>query len=155
MSSRRVGLLIVCVLLGALTSPGPVHAFAAPAATIGTPARYSFSIDGHEVGTFTRLVSASTSVQPGIKGGDKATVVLRRPATSSIEFSAWNELAKVDLAGAKKEVVITARASDGDALMKFKLTDAFPTKVELTSEGQSPVMETVTMTGKFLQRMGV
>ena len=159
MASRRVGLVFGCVLLGVLASPGPVHALAGPGSgsqpTIGTPARYVVSIEGHDIGTFTRLVSVSSSVQPGTKGSDKATVVLKRSATTSIEFAAWNELVKVNLPAAKKEVLITARASDGDALMKFKLTDAYPTKVEYTSEGQSPVMETVTLTCKFLQRQGV
>lgn len=160
MSSRRVGLVIGCVLFGVLASPGPVHAGAAAApgsgsgsggGTLGTPAKYVVSINDHDLGSFTRLVSVSNHTQA--KGPDKASVVLRRAATTNIEFAAWNELVKHDLAAAKKEVIVTARASDGDALIKFKLTDAYPTKIEYTAEGQSPVMETVTLTCKTLQRM--
>jgi phage tail-like protein len=123
-----------------------------------TAARFELTIDGHSIAVFTELGSitsaAATSGQPRT-----ATVTLRRAATRNIEMAAWHELVILgDVAAARKSVSLTAYTAQGQPIARYHLTDAWPQKVEigaLKSGASEVLMETVTMTCEFMQRVAI
>ena len=148
-----------CVLLAALSSTTPAHALptsAVPLAATAAGATVEVIIEGHIIGRFTELVSVSAGQDPGAaKGSRQFTAVMRRQASSNIEFSAWTELGFTEPAAAKKEVVL-AVLMGGDPKLRFVMTKAYPTKIEYTTVPKSDVvMETVTMTGELIRRTAV
>ena len=132
-----------------------------------TAARYELTIDGHSLATFTELQVVSTSVTIPVSSSETSNgspvrsvqVVLRRPMTRNIEMAAWHELVVLgDVAAARKSVSLTMYASDGKPVARYHLTDAWPAKVEIGAlkAGASEVlMETITMTCEFIQRVSV
>lgn len=158
MLSRRFQFsALSCLLLAALSSATPAHAMPVAIPLAVTAARtFEMTVDGHGLHTFTELVSVSQAHDPSVKGGAKRfTVVLRRPATNNIDISAWLELSTLDPKTSKRSASVTGIVG-GNPTMRFHLTDAFPSKIEITSEGKAGVlMETVTMTCDFLQRVSV
>lgn len=151
---------IAWVLLGALASATPAHALPTPVLALAPPATpitapsVSMEIDGHQVGAFTELVSISTAHDPATKNSRKFSVVVRRPATTNIEFAAWTELGMTDPAAAKKTVTVMLRSGGADR-MRFVMTKAFPQKLEYALGKNDVLMETVTMTCELIQRVPV
>ena len=144
---------------------------AAPASTSPlTAARFELTLDGHSLAVFSELVGiSSTATLPPSSPGDvivtlptatgTPTVTLRRPMTRNIEMAAWHELVILgDVAAARKSVSLTAYDAGGRPVARYHLTDAWPSKLEVTTlkAGASEVlMETVTMTCEFIQRVSV
>lgn len=154
--------LLVALSPSAVSAPARADSLAA--------ARFELTIDGHSMAVFSELVSISSSVTlvPPPTGEviirhlpvpTPATIVLRRPMTRNIEMAAWHELVILgDVAAARKSFTLTAYNSEGQAVARYHATDGFPSKLEVSSlkAGASEVlMETVTMTCEFLQRISV
>jgi phage tail-like protein len=87
------------------------------------------------------------------------TLTFRRAMTRNIEIAAWHELVKLgDVAAARKSFSITAYDAAGTPVARYHVTDGFPSKLEVTTlkAGASEVlMETVTFTCEFIQRVSV
>ena len=139
-----------------------------------TAARIELSIDGHSLAVFSELAGISSAVDvvdyisstatetilkklPGKR--TPPTVTLKRGMTKNIEMAAWHELVILgDVAAARKTCSLTMFNTKGDPVARYHLTDAWPAKVEIGAlkAGASEVlMETVTMTCEFIQRISV
>jgi phage tail-like protein len=150
-------------LLVVLAFPFSESAIAAPAGGALNASRFSISIDGTEIASFSELQGITTSVQvPTSSTGPltkSATVVLTRGMTRSIEMAAWHELVILgDVAAARKNVSIIAYGADGKPVARYHLTAAWPSKIEigtLKAGDSEALMETVTITCEFIQRIAV
>jgi len=139
-----------------------------------TAARFELSIDGHSLAVFSELAGISSGYNADeleliTKGGDTqlklpgkrtpATVTLRRGMTRNIEMAAWHELVLLgDVGAARRNVSLTAYNTTGDPVARYHLTDAWPSKLEvngLTAGAGQALMETVTMTCEFIQRVSI
>jgi phage tail-like protein len=134
-----------------------------------TAARFELTLDGHSLAVFPELVAiTSTAALPdaptsplntvGTPNGTQ-TLTFRRAMTRNIEIAAWHELVKLgDVAAARKSFSITAYDAAGTPVARYHVTDGFPSKLEVTTlkAGASEVlMETVTFTCEFIQRVSV
>jgi len=145
-----------------------------PQAGALTAARFELTIDGHSLGLFSELESIASAVEVDVVEQSSATetivkklpgrripptVTLKRGMTRNIEMAAWHELVILgDVAAARKSCSLTMFNATGDPVARYHLTDAWPQKVEVTTleSGASEVlMETVTLTCDFLQRVSV
>ena len=150
--------------------PDEDAAAAGPTALI--PVRFEVTIDGHSLAVFSELVSVSSTVEvadsisasptetilkklPGKR--TPPTVTLKRGMTRNIEMAAWHELVILgDIAAARKSCSLTMFNAKGDPVARYHLTDAWPQKVEIGMAATSGVlMETVTLTCDFMQRVSV
>jgi len=139
-----------------------------------TAAMFELAIDGHSMAQFSSLsgISSSIDVVDFIQSDGKEnilkklpgkrtppTVQLERGMTKNIEMAAWHELVILgDVAAARKTCSLTMFNTKGDPVARYHLTDAWPAKVEIGAlkAGASEVlMETVTMTCEFIQRVSV
>jgi phage tail-like protein len=139
-----------------------------------TAARFEISVDGHSFAVFSELAGISSAVDvvdyisssanevilkklPGKR--TPPTVTLKRGMTKNIEMAAWHELVILgDVAAARKSCSLTMFNTKGDPVARYHLTDAWPAKVEIGAlkAGASEVlMETVTMTCEFIQRVSI
>lgn len=144
----------------------------APGQSALIPSRFDVTIDGHSLAVFSELVGISSAVEvvdaisasptetilkklPGKR--TPPTVTLKRGMTRSIEMAAWHELVILgDIAAARKSCSLTMFDAKGDPVARYHLTDAWPQKVEIEVADTSGVlMETVTMTCDFIQRVSV
>ena len=146
----------------------------ATAQTTTTPisvSRFSLAIDGYEIASFSELsgivaeVEASEywdTTQTGtlvqkLPGKMKPpTVVLKRGLTGGMELWAWHEAVRVGtLASARKNCTLTMFNSVAQPVVKYFLSNAWPSKIELGAlkAGTSEVLyETVTLTVERIQR---
>jgi len=132
-----------------------------------TAARFSISIDGVQIASFSELQGIASSVElvPSDDGSllgqgtKRFTVVLRRGLNRDISMAAWHELVILgDVAAARKSCSLTMYDADGNPVARYHLTNAWPSKIDVGSlkAGSSEVlMETVTMTCEFIQRVSV
>jgi phage tail-like protein len=126
-----------------------------------TAARFSITIDGYEIASFSELQGITTEVKPVETSGAVSrtmTVTLKRGLTRNIEMAAWHELVILgDVAAARKSVELTAFSPAGAPVIRYHLTDAWPSKIEVGSfknkSGESVMTETVTLTCDFIQRV--
>jgi phage tail-like protein len=167
--------ILIAGALGAWAS-SPAGAAAAPDTSPLTAARFEVTIDGHSLAVFQELVGITSQVDGSgselalvTKGDDTVlklpgkrtppTITLRRAMTRNIEMAAWHELVILgDVAAATKSVSITAYNKRGDPIARYHLTDAWPSRVEITAEdsaGGGVMSETVTLVSKFMQRVSV
>jgi hypothetical protein len=144
-------ILALCIAL----SPA---ALSAPRTDALSAARFELTIDGHSMAVFGELVSISSVATLGSSQAPP-TVVLRRPMTRNIEMAAWHELVSLgDVAAARKSFSLTAFNADGVPVARWHMTDGFPSKLEvgtLKAGASEVLMETVTMTCEFIQRISV
>jgi phage tail-like protein len=167
--------ILVAGGLGAWAS-GPAGAAAAPETSGLTAARFELTIDGHSLAVFQELVGIVSQVDGAgadlglvTKGEDNIlkppgkrsppTITLRRAMTRNIEMAAWHELVILgDLDAAAKNVSVTAFNKRGDPVARYHLTNAWPSKVEITAESSAAggvMQETVTLVSEFMQRVSV
>jgi phage tail-like protein len=126
-----------------------------------TAARFSITIDGYEIASFSELQGITTEVKPVETSSAVTrtmTVTLKRGLTRNIEMAAWHELVLLgDVAAARKSVELTAFSPAGAPVIRYHLTDAWPSKIEVGSfknkSGESVMTETVTLTCDFIQRV--
>ena len=131
-----------------------------------TASRFSITIDGVEIASFSELVGITTEVKEieFVESGDEVSktlqVTLRRALTRNTEMSAWHEMVILgDVAAARKDAMLTALSDSGAPVLRYKLTGAWPSKIEIGSlkdkSGATVLMETVTLTCEFIQRVSI
>jgi phage tail-like protein len=166
------GAILVAAAIGAWTSSSQ-GAAAPPGGEPLTAARFELTIDGHSLAVFSELVGISSSVDiehvrvdtnpkrklkklPGKR--TPPTVTLKRGMTRNIELAAWHELVILGDAAARKNVTLTMYDVTGDPVVRYHLTNAWPSKLEigaLKAGASSILMETVTLVAEFMQRVSV
>ncbi len=172
MRSRRllfallVGLLLTVAAVGAWTATSQ-GASAPPGGDALTAARFSITIDGHEIASFSELQGITSGYDIDFIESDgrrlavpgkrpPPTVTFKRGMTSSMELWAWHELAMNDWAAARKNATIVMFNATGDPVARWHLENAWPAKYDVgsLSAGTSQVMiETVTLVCDHLQRV--
>lgn len=131
-----------------------------------TAARFGITIDGVEIASFSELQGISSSVDliPSEDGqllgrNKAAAVVLQRPLNRDNSIAAWHELVILgDVAAARKSCSLVMYDADNKPVARYYLQNAWPSKVDIGSlkAGTSEVlMETVTLTCEFIQRVSV
>src|SRR6185503_1315168 len=170
MRLKRIGmagatLVALAVNASAVSLPDRVEAATRQDAL--TAARFSISIDGTEIASFSELQGIASSVDlipsdddPPLGRGKSLTVVLRRPLNRDISMAAWHELVLLgDVAAARKSCSLVMFDAENRPVARYHLENAWPSKIEVGSlkAGTSGVvlMETVTMTCEFIQRVSV
>jgi phage tail-like protein len=137
-----------------------------------TAARFSITIDGYEIGTFSELAGLSSEVEPVdyLETADKQvaltklpgkakppTVVLKRGKTGGMELWAWHEaVRRGDIAAARKNCTLVMYNTEGKPVARYYLEHAWPSKLEISAlkAGSAEVLyETVTLTCEHLQRV--
>jgi hypothetical protein len=161
-TSRLRSILVTACLVGAsagswAAAPTLAHA-AAPKTSKSAPAAspgFELTVEGVKLGTFPELVSISSSLANlGAQGatGKKMSVVLRRPIGTSLEIASWHQLALATTSNVRKATVIVGRGADGKVLVRYHLTNAYPSKVEVTGAAGG-LTETVTFACDKLERV--
>ena len=137
-----------------------------------TATRFELAIKGHSLGVFSDLetIASEVDVVEHTSGTETApsrlpgrqlppVVRLRRGLTRNIEMAAWHELVVLgDVAAARKSCSLTMFDAAGEPIARYHLTNAWPRKVEITeleAGGAAILLETVTLTCDFLQRVSV
>ena len=166
------GAILVAAAIGAWTSSSQ-GAAAPPGGEPLTAARFELTIDGHSLAVFSELVGISSSVDienvrldtnrkrklkklPGKR--TPPTVTLKRGMTRNIELAAWHELVILGDVAARKNVTLTMYDVTGDPVVRYHLTNAWPSKLEIgaVKAGASSILtETVTLVAEFMQRVSV
>jgi phage tail-like protein len=166
------GAILVAAAIGAWTSSSQ-GAAAPPGGEPLTAARFELTIDGHSLAVFSELVGISSSVDienvrldtkrkhrlkklPGKR--TPPTVTLKRGMTRNIELAAWHELVILGDVAARKNVTLTMYDVTGDPVVRYHLTNAWPSKLEigaLKAGASSVLTETVTLVAEFIQRVAV
>jgi hypothetical protein len=158
--SRRLrSLAAALALVGASTAwwavPAPAVA-SAPRPIAAASIR--LAVEGTEVASFDQLLALTSALDgsPPAAAVRRFSVVLRRPATASLEISGWHLAALRGDESARKDAVLTMHTPDGRTVMRYVLTRAYPSKLELaTSDASEVLMETVTITCDQLERAAV
>jgi len=137
-----------------------------------TAARFSLTIDGVEIASFSELQGITTKVDvvdhiessdqdivmkklPGKKS--PPTVKLKRGKNQSMELWAWHEAVmhgKMDLA--RKSCSLVMYNVDGAPVARYYLENAWPSAIEvgaLRAGASEVLMETVTLVCESLQRV--
>lgn len=137
-----------------------------PTITIpATAARFSITVDGVEIASFSELAGINSRVEP-------VEVVLKRGKTRSPEMLAWHEAVREgNMAAARKSASLVMYDYDGKPVARYHLENAWPSKVEVgglsgqgnvsdfqflkarASGGGEVAMETVTIVSERIQRV--
>jgi len=137
-----------------------------------TAARFSITIDGYEIASFSELQGITTSVEvvEQVESSDKEvilkklpgkrnppTVSLKRGKTRDMELWSWHESVLMgDMLAARRSCSLVMYAADGKPVARYHLEHAWPSKIEIGAlkAGASEVlMETVTMVCEHIQRV--
>jgi len=137
-----------------------------------TAARFSITIDGCEIASFSELQGITTSVEvvDFVESSDKEviikklpgrknppTLVLKRGKNASMELWGWHEsVLSGNMAAARKSCSLVMYNVDGKPVARYHLEHAWPSKIEIGAlkAGASEVlMETVTMVCEHIQRV--
>jgi len=140
-----------------------------PPVPIPAVSRWDLTIDGFTLAIFNDLVVISSvatipAEPPPIletvtPNPHTCAISLRRQLTRNIELAAWHELVILgDVAAAKKSFSLTAYDPRGFAMVRYHVTDGYPTKLEVEGlkAGVAEVLyENVTFACEFVQRVSV
>jgi len=137
-----------------------------------TAARFSITIDGYEIASFSELQGITTSVEvvDYLSSSDKGlvlkklpgkrnppTVVLKRGKNNSMELWGWHEAVLFgNMAQARKSCSLVMYNVEGKPVARYHLENAWPAKIEIGSlkAGASEVlMESVTIVCEHIQRV--
>lgn len=137
-----------------------------------TAARFSITIDGYEIASFSELVGITTSVDvvDFIESSDKEiimkklpgkrtppTLTLKRGKNNSMELWTWHESVLYgDMAAARKSCSLVMYDVGGKPVARYHLEHAWPSKIEIggLKAGASEVlMESVTIVCEHIQRV--
>jgi hypothetical protein len=140
MAARTSSLALVAGLAAAVALALTASAAAdARAASAPSPAHFELSIDGHTIASFSQLAE----VAPG-------RLVLRRGwTTSSRSLAAWHEAVLMgDIVAARKSASVVMYDTDGTAVARYHLENAWPSKLEiggLKSGSNEVAIESITL----------
>lgn len=117
-------------------------AWAAADARAASPAleasRFSITVDGYEIASFSQL----HEIAPG-------TLALGRGTTTSTAIFAWHQsVVEGRIAAAKKDAVIVMYDAGGKPVARYHLENAWPSKVEiggLKSDSNEVAIEGITL----------
>jgi phage tail-like protein len=137
-----------------------------------TAARFSITIDGYEIASFSELQGITTEVEPVdfLESTDKEvifkklpgkakppTIKLSRGKNASMELWAWHEaVLQGNIVAARKSCSLVMYNYDGQPVARYHLEHAWPSKLEVSAlkAGASEVlMETVTIVCEHIQRV--
>ncbi|MFL6111530.1 MAG: phage tail protein [Catenulispora sp.] len=137
-----------------------------------TAARFSITIDGYEIASFSELAGITTEVEPVdfLESSDKEIifkklpgkakpphVTLKRGKNSGMELWLWHEaVLQGDIVAARKSCSLVMYNYDGKPVARYHMLHAWPSKLEIGAlkAGASEVlMETVTIVCEHLQRV--
>jgi phage tail-like protein len=137
-----------------------------------TAARFSVTIDGYEIASFSELAGITTEVKPVdfLESSDKEvifkklpgtrlppTIILKRGKNAGMELWAWHEaVLNGDIVAARKSASLVMYNTDGKPVARYHMENAWPAKIEIGAlkAGASEVlMETVTIVCEQLQRV--
>jgi len=118
--------------------------------------RFSITIDGYEIASFSELEGITTEAEPSDLAGKQLpgkrqppTITLKRGLTGDMGLWAWHEAAvEGPMNAARKSGELVMFGSDGKPVARFHLENAWPSKLEIGSlkAGASEVLyETVTL----------
>ena len=143
---------------------------AAPVAI--TAARFSITIDGYEIASFSELQGIKTEIktvdftESGEKGliqmkmpgnPELASLTFKRGQTNSMDMWAWHEAARLgQMDQARKSCSLVMYDAAGKPVARYHLENAWVPKIEIGAlkAGSSEVlMETVTLNCDHLQRV--
>jgi len=149
---RKLITSVAAIFLGFAPS---VEAAGPTAADPLAAARYSTVIDGVEIASFSSLDAiASGPTAAGVPGEGCAT--LHRGVTSGLELWSWHEAVTSGNTHVRKDVSLVAYSTEGTPVMRFFLTHAWPSRIEIAGlkAGSSEVLtETVTLACTHISRM--
>ena len=150
------------VLIVVLTSPGS-HPKPAQAQTTQDPltaAKFALVVDGTEIAAFNELGGVTSSIKLPRADGKAAqldfSIVLKRGASQGLEMSYWHRAAATQLTGYKKNVVLIFYNTEGTAVARFNLNNAWPAEYHLSAlkAGSSEIIyESVTLTASSFERV--
>jgi phage tail-like protein len=137
-----------------------------------TAARFSITIDGYEIASFSELQGITTEVEPVdfMESSDREviikklpgrakppTITLKRGKNQSMELWAWHEaVLNGNIVAARKSCSLIMYNYDGAPVARYHLEQAWPSKLEIggLKAGASEVlMETVTIVCEKIQRV--
>lgn len=137
-----------------------------------TAARFSISIDGYEIASFSELQGITTSVDvvDFIESSDKEVIQkkypgrrglpniqLKRGKNNSMELWTWHEAVLMgDMGLARKSCSLVMYNVAGKPVARYHLEQAWPAKIEIGAlrAGASEVlMESVTIVCEHIQRV--
>lgn len=137
-----------------------------------TANRFSITIDGYEIATFSELSGIIQEVEASeyweTSGDGTAvnklpgklkppTITLKRGMNGSLELWAWHEAVRTgNMAAARRSCSLTMFNSDGKPVAKYWLEKAWPSKIELAglkAGASEALIETVTLTAEHIQRV--
>jgi phage tail-like protein len=164
------GVAVICVGIAGAAGSGSGQA-AKPSDPI-TANRFTITIDGYEIASFTELSAIVAEVetteytevnQGGIQTNKlpgrvkPATVTLKRGLSGSLEMWAWHEAVRTgQMAAARRSCSLTMFNTDGKPVAKYWLEKAWPSKIELgglKAGASEALLETVTLTTEAIQRV--
>lgn len=161
-ASRRMaamGLAFAVTILGlGFRAPSPVFAQTSPTAAV----RYSLTLDGYEIASFSELAGITTSVDvvgnPSSRPGDRSlTAVLGRPLGPGRELLEWHErILQHPRQPERRHLRLVAYNERGDEVAVFEFVNAWPAKIAVGSlqAGTTEVlMETVTLVCEQIKRV--
>ncbi len=136
-----------------------------------TAARFSITVDGYEIASFSELSGIRTELKTTefVESGDNgliqmhipaspvlASVVLKRAQTADPQMWAWHEAARFgEMAAARKSCSLVMFDAANEPVARYHLFNAWPSKIELGTlrAGSGDVLtETITIVCDHLQR---
>jgi len=163
----RARAFVVLLAVAFVAVAGSGRAAAAPPEQPIAASRFSITIDGVEIASFSELgsivsaveVAPPTSAMPSGAVVKTATVTLRRGLTRGIEVWAWHEMvARSGPGAARKNGSLVMYDQSNKPVARFYLENAWPAKVELepglAAKGPADTpMESVTLVCEHIQRV--
>jgi phage tail-like protein len=132
-----------------------------------TAGRFSITVDGVEVASFSELVRITSEVEPSEPAAADVdlpgkrippAVVLKRGMDTNLTIFAWHQsVVEGQIADTTKNATLVIYDSDGRAVAKYYLESAWPAKVETGAAqgkaGSQVLWETVTFVCDHIQRV--
>jgi phage tail-like protein len=139
-----------------------------------TAARFSITVDGYEIASFSELQGIKTEIKTTefVQSGERglvqmqlpanpvlATLTFKRAQTADPQMWAWHESARLGQMGAaRKSCSLVMYDSANKPVARYHLENAWPAKIELGAlkAGSAEILtETVTLVCDNLQRVAV
>jgi phage tail-like protein len=137
-----------------------------------TAARFSITVDGYEIASFSELAGIRTEIKTVefVESGEKgliqrnlpsnpvlAQITLKRAQTQDPQMWSWHEAARFgEMGAARRSCSLVMYDASGKPVARYHLENAWPAKIELGAlrAGSSEVLtETITLVCDHLQRV--